>query len=121
MSTNSTAGHKNVKYLKALSNDDKGTDTEQKGLRTPTYPEREGVEKFSHLLHITTTVHCPQKKKERYNMKSLVALLKVESSFYLQEAAPDGETSLGNVWWLYWLVPTPRVGSNVDVSRLSRP
>lgn len=59
-------------------------------------------------------------KNERYNMNSMVALLKVESSFYLQEAAPNGETSLGNVWWLYRLVPTSCVGSNVDVSRLSR-
>lgn len=64
LSANSTVHRRDAKYLKTLSNDDKGTDTEHNNL-TPRYPEREGIEKFSHLLHIRTTVHCSHKKKKR--------------------------------------------------------
>jgi hypothetical protein len=127
VSANGNVCHKDAKHYQPSRCDNKGTDTEQRDLLTPRYPEQEGVEKFSRSFHITSKVHGShthtkkEKSVKRYNPKRLVALLKVESSFYLQEAASNGETSLGNAWWLYWLVPTSRLGSCVDVSRLNRP
>jgi hypothetical protein len=59
-----------------LSNDNKGTDTEQRDSQTPRYWEQEEVEKFSHFLHII----CKEQYSTLFinqNNRRLVPLLKV--------------------------------------------
>lgn len=115
MSTNGNVHHADAEHYKSLINNNRGTDTEHRDLQTPRYSEQEGAEKSSRLLiHITSTLFT------KTNQEKVGSTAKVESSFYLQKAAPNGKMNLGNVWWLYWIVPTSHAGSNVDVSILNR-